>query len=131
MRPTYADEAKWYLERSDLYKERDTLAQRCRALEDYIDNHSAITADYIARLQRTLDERDTLRAEVERLTGCLARANSQAEHFEREWYLRGDEVERLERIVHYLIRIHVVSDDEYDPDAAVERAMTRLKETLQ
>lgn len=40
----------------------DALAQRCRELEDYIDNHSAITADYIARLQRTFDERDALRA---------------------------------------------------------------------
>lgn len=44
--------------------ERDTLAQRCRELEDYIDNHSAVTADYIARLQRTLDERDALRSEI-------------------------------------------------------------------
>lgn len=43
------------------------LARRCRELEDYIDNHSAIAADYIARLQHTLDENDTLRAEVERL----------------------------------------------------------------
>jgi hypothetical protein len=33
--------------------------------------------------------------EIERLTAALAKANSQAEHFEREWYLRGDEVERL------------------------------------
>lgn len=38
---------------------------------------------------------NALRAEVERLTGCLQKANEQAEHFEREWYLRGDEVERL------------------------------------
>jgi len=34
-------------------------------------------------------------AEIERLTGCLTKANAQAEHFEREWYLRGDEIERL------------------------------------
>lgn len=47
--------------------QRDALAQRCLELEDYIENHSAITADYIARLQRTLDERDALRAEVQRL----------------------------------------------------------------
>jgi len=40
-------------------------------------------------------ERDALRVEVERLTECLHRANSQAEHFEREWYLRGDEVDAL------------------------------------
>jgi len=38
-----------------------------------------------------------LEAEVERLTTCLKKANGQAEHFEREWYLRGDEIARLER----------------------------------
>jgi hypothetical protein len=36
-----------------------------------------------------------LRTEIARLTNCLKRANSQTEHFEREWYLRGDEIERL------------------------------------
>ena len=36
-----------------------------------------------------------LAAEVERLTACLYKANSQAELFERKWYLRGDEIERL------------------------------------
>jgi hypothetical protein len=35
--------------------------------------------------------------EVERLTGALKRANSQAEHFEREWYLRGYELEQLKQ----------------------------------
>lgn len=35
------------------------------------------------------------RIEIARLTECLERANSQAEHFEREWYLRGDEIEAL------------------------------------
>ena len=34
-------------------------------------------------------------AEIERLTTCLKKANAQAEHFEREWHLRGDEIERL------------------------------------
>ena len=36
-----------------------------------------------------------LRTEIARLTNCLKRANAQAEHLEREWYLRGDEIERL------------------------------------
>jgi len=45
-----------------------------------------------APAQSALDE---LRREVERLTSALTKANSQAEHFEREWYLRGDEVEAL------------------------------------
>lgn len=33
--------------------------------------------------------------EIDRLTKCLAKANEQAEHFEREWYLRGDIIEQL------------------------------------
>ena len=36
-----------------------------------------------------------LRTEIARLTNCLSRVNAQAEHFEREWYLLGDENERL------------------------------------
>lgn len=34
--------------------------------------------------------------EIERLTACLNKANDQAEHFEREWYLRGDRLEAAE-----------------------------------
>jgi len=35
--------------------------------------------------------------EIERLTAALEKANAQAEHFEREWYLRGDELEKLKQ----------------------------------
>lgn len=34
---------------------------------------------------------------IERLTAALEKANAQAEHFEREWYLRGDELEKLKQ----------------------------------
>jgi len=34
--------------------------------------------------------------EIERAHAALKNANAQAEHFEREWYLRGDRVEALE-----------------------------------
>lgn len=34
-------------------------------------------------------------AEIERLTNCLQKANAQTEHFERQWYLVGDERDRL------------------------------------
>lgn len=40
--------------------------------------------------------------EIERLTTCLKKANDQAEHLEREWYLRGDEVEMLQHNVFHL-----------------------------
>ena len=43
------------------------------------------------------DRIERLLAEVERLREALTAANAQAERFEREWYLRGDEVERLRR----------------------------------
>lgn len=36
-----------------------------------------------------------LAAEIRRLHACLEKSNSNHEHFEREWYLRGDEIERL------------------------------------
>jgi len=36
-------------------------------------------------------------AEVGRLTSALMVANANHERFEREWYLRGDEIERLTR----------------------------------
>lgn len=36
-----------------------------------------------------------LHAEIERLTLALKKANEQAEHFEREWYLCGDKLENL------------------------------------
>ena len=36
--------------------------------------------------------------EIERLCACLKRANDQAEHFEREWYLRGDALEELQKV---------------------------------
>lgn len=41
---------------------------------------------------------EALERENKRLTEALHRANSQAEHFEREWYLRGDEIERLQAL---------------------------------
>lgn len=34
-------------------------------------------------------------AQIEALTAALSKANSQTEHFERHWYLRGDEIEAL------------------------------------
>jgi hypothetical protein len=35
-------------------------------------------------------------AEIARLTACLKAANANAEKFEREWYLRGDEIEAMQ-----------------------------------
>ena len=40
-----------------------------------------------------VEELDELRQENARLRDALKQANDQAEHFEREWYLRGDVLE--------------------------------------
>lgn len=39
-------------------------------------------------------------AHAESLRDALKKANDQAERFEREWYLRGDEIERLREWIH-------------------------------
>ena len=36
-------------------------------------------------------------AEIERLRAALAKANEQAERFERGWYLRGDALESIKK----------------------------------
>ncbi len=43
-----------------------------------------------------LEAKDSDKGKVDQLRVALMKANNQAEHFEREWYLRGDEIERLE-----------------------------------
>ena len=40
-----------------------------------------------------------LDADIARLTKCLAAANSNAEEFERKWYLLGDEIARLREML--------------------------------
>ena len=50
--------------------------------------------DYINDVQYFMQaEIDELRQENARLRDALKQANDQAEHFEREWYLRGDVLE--------------------------------------
>ena len=38
-----------------------------------------------------------MQSRLESLESALRKANAQAEHFEREWYLRGDVIESLEK----------------------------------
>ena len=56
----------------------------------------ALEHDDKLELQAKVAEQTT---EIEWLTACLSKANAQTEHFEREWYLRGDAIEhQAERI---------------------------------
>lgn len=45
-----------------------------------------------------IDRIIALERQNKRLAEALLKANAQAEHFEREWYLRGDEIERLREL---------------------------------
>ncbi len=87
-RQPYHSGAEW----SALYDQDTIDALRAEAA-----NVTAELEAMCANFEAMREEKNALRAEVERLRGCLAQANSQAEHFEREWYLRGDEVERLRK----------------------------------
>lgn len=60
----------------------------------------------LERIQWLHDYYQGGREEIERLTidvlnlqAMLAKANNQAEHFERHWYLRGDEIESLQAML--------------------------------
>ena len=83
--------------------------------------------------------------EIERLTQALKKANDQAEHFEREWYLRGDEIERLRADAerYRWLEEHCTSENDNgdkclvfwcdfenynDVDAAIDAARATLKE---
>jgi hypothetical protein len=57
-------------------------------LADDLDDDPMGYGQHAAELRR-------LHAENEALRVSLKKANEQAEHFEREWYLRGDENEAL------------------------------------
>ena len=59
--------------------------------DSYIADWNA-AAPYPAMLRKEIG---ALSAEKDRLTACLEKANASAEHFEREWYLRGDELDTL------------------------------------
>lgn len=61
-----------------------------RLADELLANHGHTDLD-----DRVAAELRRLHAENEALRASLKGANSQAEHFEREWYLRGDENEAL------------------------------------
>jgi len=84
-----------------------------------------IDARFIAACNPTairalLDERG-------KLLEALTKANAQTEHFEREWYLRGDEIERLRDALH---RISLGSQNSMESKNALGKiARTALENT--
>ena len=75
------------------------------------------------------DTIDTLSAEKDRLTACLKKANISTEHFEREWYLRGDELDKPSRaMVVADIYEALTADRPYRAGMPVEKALAILEQ---
>ena len=55
----------------------------------------SVAYDALAEIVRLRILTSEQQDEIERLTAALKIANANHEHFERHWYLRGDEIERL------------------------------------
>lgn len=121
--------------------EIDTLAQRCRELEEGLDKlRGDLEQAYRATNSECMDwameyerrkeaqaERDTLRVEVSDLKARLLEAERGNEELVR---LRAERLERdmYERIARYLVRVYIVDDQAWSPEESLEKAMTRLKE---
>jgi hypothetical protein len=79
------------------------------------------TIQDVAMIARNgIDRVIELERENKRLAEALANANEQAERFEREWYLRGDEIERLQE----------VSEEAADKLEADAQEIERLKDEV-
>lgn len=74
-----------------------TITQCYRSSGDEMAQKEAayIAAANPSAILELLAERDALKAENERLTNCLKKANDQAEDFERRWYLADMELDRI------------------------------------
>jgi DNA repair exonuclease SbcCD ATPase subunit len=101
---------------TDLDCLRDAYAQVYSVVQDMSsesDMDAAVQVCLLRRLEEAIGERRTrllyekpggqklyslryreMKEEIEALTASLHKANSQAEEFERMWYLRGDDLER-------------------------------------
>lgn len=66
--------------------------------------------------------------EIERLTQCLATANANHERFEREWYLRGDEIERHEEAFHRIKQWAEAYPLDVFPEPDLKRSAQVLKD---
>ena len=74
-------------------KTKQTVADELRLVAQAL--HAVTGLSAWSNLCCAADTIDNLRAEKDRLVTCLERANISTEHFEREWYLRGDELDNL------------------------------------
>lgn len=72
--------------------------------------HEALATE-LRRLAAVEAERDALKAENERLTNCLKKANDQAEDFERRWYLADMELERIKSLPPIAWEVYVADAD--------------------
>jgi len=80
---------------------------------------SETAMDFLQEADATIAAKD---AEIARLTGCLERANAQAEHFEREWYLRGEVLDTAEYWLGSLLAVIHRDGGHYEAEHGTARA---------
>lgn len=119
----YQDEIKRLLneadaERQELLATNEKLVDEVNELKAKLtDKASLLRGCYAAdhkqkqRIEELTAERDALKAENERLTNCLKKANDQAEDFERRWYLVDMELERINALEPVAWEVYVASAD--------------------
>ncbi len=78
----------------------------------------------IQELRRLHELHELYQDKVARLTASLKKANDQAEHFEREWYLRGDAIEDLIAVLRAFS--DYVRDEQSSTDGAVTYSTTTV-----
>lgn len=83
-----------------------------------LSQESPVWREYLAT-KATIATKD---AEIARLTGCLERANAQAEHFEREWYLRGEVLDTAEYWLGSLLAVIHRDGGHYEAEHGTARA---------
>lgn len=82
----------------ELAKQFERSAAAIKKLDNLVGTTTFKADRYLyaaAELRHQHAEIAELKAELERMTQCLKKANDQAEDFERRWYLANDELERI------------------------------------
>jgi hypothetical protein len=99
------------------------------ALEELLEEYDMVNSSFA----KCIDEIFKQALAAPNLQAELVKANAQAEHFEREWYLRGDELEATNRQVEILSDALAESRREVDAMIALARAdeRERIKEENQ
>ena len=80
---------------------------------------------------RAMDELRRLVAENEALRESVKKANEQAEHFERQWYLRGDENEAQAALLRQAVYALSYHQEQTRPIFNTQQAIAAIRQHLE